>query len=417
MGVPFRRRKVSNSQAGGGRLESAMLPSESEFRPTLDVRFGPRPGPIRVAVAPYRLSPVGAHTDHQGGLTSGFTLDQSLRLYFRQRPDGVIRLASREFPGEFFSGPSEAPEPKGTWTDYARGMIAAMTSRGLAVGGFEGLIEGDLAPGGISTSAALQVAILDAALSASGLSLSKTERMHMVVLAERTETGLQVGLLDPAVIIFGDQGGLVVLDCQEGVPRRHRRGRQMPPHEWILVNSGRARSLRSSPYNERVQECTEVASILGCGSKLPRLSETAPETFRRLRTTLPAKLRNRAEHYFAEVKRVRQAVVAWSQGDLVSFGKLVDASGQSLAQLYDCGTPETLDLLTRLRRCAGVLGASFAGAGFGGMLQVLAKPGTSTTLGEQVIPAYAAAWPDLDSTPDAQVVGYGEGARVADLPN
>lgn len=389
-----------------------MISDRHALRAELAAMSGADDGAPRFAWAPCRISPVGAHTDHQGGLTSGFTLDRGIMLVFRPRADGRVRLRSRDAGHEIGFDLDRVPPPSGDWGDYVRGVARELRDRHGIARGLDGCLAGDLPSGGISTSAALQVAVLLALEEANGLDLPRADAMRLVVEAERSYAGVQVGLLDPAVILFGKPSALVVIDCEEGVPRVHRFARSMPPVEWLLVDSGLPRDLRTSPYNRRVEECRAAARVLGAPPDRERLRAVSPETFRRERRNLdPVSLR-RAEHFFAEHKRVKLALECIASGDAASFGRLVSASGESLTNLFECGTPETRDLLALLRGAPGVLGASYAGGGFGGMLQALAHPGSAAGVEAAAFPAYRSRWPEAGARASIRAVGMGPGAHV-----
>jgi galactokinase/galacturonokinase len=390
----------------------SMIPRAETGRCALERAFGPGPGAVRTAWAPYRLSPIGAHTDHQLGLTSGFTLDRGIRIVFRRRDDGLIKLRSRDFEGDASFRVEEIPPPRGDWGDYARGVALKLRARYGIANGVEGVVEGELKPGGISSSAALQVAVLLAMADTNELLVRRLDAMHLVVGSERDYAGVSVGLLDPAIILFGKPDALVVLDCAEGIPRTHRFARNMPPREWIIVDSGLPRDLRASPYNQRVQECRAAARALGDASECPALRHVSPEAFRRERPRLDPVLLRRAEHFFSEHKRVKLGMIALSTGDLLGLGQLITASGESLTHHFECGTPETRALLELLREAPGVVGASYAGGGFGGMLQCLTHPGTAASLEQTVLERYRSRWPEAGARASMQVVGMGAGAHV-----
>jgi galactokinase len=231
---------------------------------------------------------------------------------------------------------------------------------------------------------------------------------RIVRAAEQVSTGAQVGLLDPAVILHGRERGWVFLDCRKEVATVQRFPRNPPRDEWFLVDSGVPRSLAGTPYNERVAECAAAAAALGAGS---RLRDVTPEDYRRKRSSLEPTLVRRCEHYFSEIKRVKLARRAVGAGDMVAIGRLMDASGRSLTDQFDCGTEETRTLLDLLRAADGTLGASYAGAGWGGLLQVLARPGSGPSL-ETAVARYRDLHPRVGSLARVIQVRPGPGVHV-----
>ena len=369
--------------------------------------------PYRWVRAPYRLSPLGAHTDHQDGLTSGFTIDRGITMTWRPTDAGEVRVASKDYPGDAcVSIARDNGPPADDWTAYVQGVVGALARDHVIVRGIEGVVAGELPPGGISSSAALQVAVLLAVAEANGLKIETARAVELVRIAEQASTGVAVGVLDPTTILNGKERALVMIDCKDGAVRYHRVARRTPPFTWFLVDSGVPRQLKETPYNDRVAECREAARRLGSEAEVPALAHIAPETYRRRRKELPPTLVRRAEHYFSEVKRVKLGSQALSSGDMVALGRLMWASADSLTQNFECGTPETRALLSELRSGEGVFGASYAGAGWGGMVQVLAEP-TARGSVERCVAVYRDLHPVPGSSSTIYEVGMGPGAHIS----
>ncbi len=376
-------------------------------------RFGPSGEPAcRSVRAPYRLSPLGAHTDHQDGLTSGFTIDRGITMTWRPTDAREVRVISEDHPGTARVPVESDDRPfSEDWTAYVEGVVRALAREHALVRGIEGVVAGELPSGGISSSAALQVAILLAVAEANELDLAPTRSAELVRAAEQASTGVAVGMLDPTTILNGRDRALVTIDCKDGTVRFHRFARATPPFTWFLIDSGVPRVLKMTAYNDRVAECREASRCLGSQSPIPVLCDISPEAYRRRRKELPPVLVRRAEHYYSEVKRVKLSARAVSGGDLVGLGRLMWASADSLTQNFECGIPETRALLRELRRGEGVFGASYAGGGWGGMVQVLAEPGSRDAVA-RCVGAYVDAYPARRDAVGVYEVGMGPGAHV-----
>jgi len=367
----------------------------------------------RQVFAPYRISPVGAHTDHQQGLCLSFTVNKGLRLRYRPLTRPLLSLVSREFAGEALLELGAAPALTGRWSDHVAGVVGELQERGSLERGLEGVIEGDLPPGGVASSAALATAVLLALLDVNAQRMSCEEMLSLLVRGEQRATGVAVGLLDPATILFGRASAMVFLDCRLGKPRVQRLPQNLPPFEIMLLDSGIRRELCSSPYNQRVRECRQAAREAGARGSPPTLREVDPEQFRRRRQSIDPVAALRAEHVFAENKRVKGALQALAASDLVAFGQLVTASGASLTRLFGCGIPETEALLDILLEQKGVLGATYAGAGFGGHVVALISPEFFAPLEQGVIEAYRERFHSAGHEARAWRLGLGDGARVS----
>lgn len=363
----------------------------------------------RVVRAPYRLSPIGAHTDHQLGLATGVTIDAGVHLLFRPRPDGALRLASREEPARLDARVSEPGAFRGDWTDLVRALVPRLGADAPLTVGIEGVLGGDWPPGGIASSAAVTVACLLALAEVNGRPWRGLAAARLARDAEREARGVGIGLLDPAVILSGRPECLVVLDPLEEKVQVHRFPRRMEALRFLLLDSGVRRELSEVPYDERVAECRTAALSLGAPQENPVLRRVSPETFRRLRRDLdPVSLR-RAEHFFSEHKRVRLALRALVEADARALGRLMSASGESLARDFDAGSPETDALARRAREIPGVLGANVAGGGFGGHVQALCRAAEAEAALERLLR-------EEEGRPGARagrVVATGAGAHVA----
>ena len=147
--------------------------------------------------SPYRVCPIGAHVDHQHGLVTGFAIDKGVDLWFNVRNDGMVMLSSKTFEGDVsfnISMPSQVREYH--WGDYARGAKFALRKRFELTKGIEGVIQGSLPVGGLSSSAAVLIAYVMAFAKANGITLQPFEVVQIASEAEREYIGLNNGILD-----------------------------------------------------------------------------------------------------------------------------------------------------------------------------------------------------------------------------
>lgn len=154
--------------------------------------------------SPYRVCPLGAHVDHQHGLVTGFAIDKGVDLWFNIREDNIVNLSSRTFDGEVsfeISKPSQIREFH--WGDYARGAKYALRKRFELTNGIDGVLQGSLPVGGLSSSAAVLIAYVMAFAKANGIKLRPMEVIQIASEAEREYIGLSNGILDQACIALG----------------------------------------------------------------------------------------------------------------------------------------------------------------------------------------------------------------------
>ncbi|OIT39442.1 PREDICTED: galacturonokinase isoform X3 [Nicotiana attenuata] len=383
---------------------SGHWPSESELdklRQKVAEMSGRDAQEVRVVVSPYRICPLGAHIDHQGGTVSAMTINRGILLGFVPSNDTQVTLQSGQFKGEVrfrvdevqlpkhiseINGLNEQidsskPQEECKWGNYARGAIYALQNKGNHLKtGITGFICGSegLDSSGLSSSAAVGVAYLLAFESANGLVVCPTENIEYDRLIENEYLGLKNGILDQSAILLSSYGCLTCMNCKTIKHKlirppevQNNHGELGNAYKILLAFSGLKQALTTNPgYNRRVAECQEAAKLLlqasGNEEVEPVLSNVEPDVFEAHKSKLEPDLAKRAEHYFSENERVLKGLEAWASGNLKEFGELITASGLSSIQNYECGCEPLIQLYEILLKAPGVLGARFSGAGFRG---------------------------------------------------
>lgn len=369
--------------------------------------------------SPYRICPVGAHVDHQHGLVTGFALDKGVDLWFEPTDDGSVELRSETFAGPVsFRIDQPSLLKQGDWGDYARGAKYALRKRFELRRGIRGTLRGSLPVGGLSSSAAVLIAYVMAFARANGISLSKMEVAKIASEAEREYIGLNNGLLDQACIALGEKDALLMLDCDTNDYRLIPRNASMPDFKLAVFFSGLTRSLVSSDYNLRVGECRTAAWNMLAYNDMPLktfdktfLRDIPQALFERTKERMPARFARRAEHFYSEYKRVRQAVTAWETGDLEWFGRLSFDSCESSIHNYECGSPELIAIHRAMRSTAGIYGGRFSGAGFKGACIALVDPAREEEIRREVTEKYLAEFPQYRKTFEVCFCTSEQGAR------
>ncbi|MBN1218732.1 MAG: hypothetical protein JXM69_07385 [Anaerolineae bacterium] len=358
------------------------------------------PATIRVVKAPLRICPLGAHIDHQLGLVTGMTIDQSLLLAFAPTNDGTVHLSSEDFePPVSFNLADVPPYAPRDWGNYIRGAVLALQQTNQLKHGLVGVVGGEMPIGGLSSSAAVTIAYLLALESANRLDVPAKENVDLVRFTENTYIGLKNGILDQSVILFSEYNHLTFIDC-ETVEVNQIEGRmQAGDYEVLVVYSGVTRVLVGTDYNNRVAECQEAARTLltfsGNGAEPDvRLRHVNPAIFAAEGHRLPSLLHKRATHYFGEMQRVMDGIEAWQKGDLNRLGSLISESGESSVKYYECGSPQLVTLYEILRDTPGVYGTRFSGAGFRGCCTGLIDPAARETIAEAIHRRYPVDHPD-----------------------
>lgn len=369
--------------------------------------------------SPYRVCPLGAHVDHQHGLVTGFAINKGVDLWFNVRDDNMVNLSSRSFDGEVsfeISKPSQIREFH--WGDYARGAKYALRKRFELTNGIDGVLQGSLPVGGLSSSAAVLIAYVMAFAKANGIKLRPMEVIQIASEAEREYIGLSNGILDQACIALGKKDNLLFLDCDTNDYRIIKKHPDMPEFEIGIFFSGLTRNLVNSDYNLRVYECKTAAWNMLAYTDQPLkpfkktfLRDIPKATFEKTKIAMPARFARRAEHFYTEYRRVRQGVTAWETGNLKLFGKLSFDSCESSIHNYECGSPELIAIYEIMRGLPGVWGGRFSGAGFKGACIALIDPAYKDKIEKTLTERYLEQFPEYENTFKCYFVKSDDGAR------
>ncbi len=258
----------------------------------LHARLGTASGEVEVVRSPLRICPLGAHVDHQHGHVTGCTRDVAVLLAFVPRDDGRVRLWSLDFDGLVeFALDEIPPAVAGDWGSYPRGCAWALREAHGLRRGLDGVIAGPLPVGGLSSSAAVDVAYLLALEYANRLELSVAANIALAQRVENGFIGLNNGILDQSIILGSRSGHLTWLDCRD---RRFDHVPTPPQAQFdvVVAYSGLSRSLVGTGYNQRVGECLAAAQQLFelAGLQAPRqakLRAVPPEVYAAQRRRLP----------------------------------------------------------------------------------------------------------------------------------
>jgi galactokinase len=314
-----------------------------------------------IAFAPGRVNLIGEHTDYNDGLALPFAISDGVTVRAVALGDGRIDALAADL-GERDSFPVARPERAEGWRAFVRGAAGELERSGVSLGGAELEISGTVPRGaGLSSSAALEVALVLALLSVSGV--AEPDRMELAKLCSRVENdwvGAQTGLLDQIASLCGEADRALQIDFRTLSVQPVVL--ELGEFKLVTLDSGEEHSHAGSGYNQRRAECAEAASRLGVASLRDATLDMA--------SRLPEPLSLRARHVITENARVEAAVEALERRDMDELGRLLDASHASLRDCYDVSTPAVEDAVRRCRR-AGALGARVMGGGFGGSVLAL----------------------------------------------
>ena len=349
----------------------------------------------RVFFAGGRVNLIGEHVDYNGGHVLPCALTMGTWCLLRRRPDGRLRFYSLNFPqlGVLEGTLSDVRcEARNQWTNYVLGMIFALRERGIELSsGFELLIYGNIPNGsGLSSSASLEMVAGEAFRACYDLDVTNVELALLGQRAENGFIGLNSGIMDQFSIALGQEDSAVFLNTgtlsYEYVPV------ELGDNVILIMNTCKRRTLADSKYNERRSECESALKALQKVLNVKDLASVDLRTFEANKHLVENETeRDRAEHVVYECARTVEACKKLRQGDLISFGRLMDASHDSLRDLYAVSCPELDTLVSEAQQCPGVLGARMTGAGFGGCAVAIVRRDAVDAVCEKVGKAYEAA--------------------------
>lgn len=359
--------------------------------------------PTDVAFCPYRVCPIGAHSDHQHGKITGIAINKGIHLAYKPKQNGVIELCSLQFDKRAQWHIHSTPEVKqNDWADYLRGATIELGSRYPLNVGLCGVIQGTLPIGGLSSSAAVTLVYMNALCKVNNINLTDIEMIEMAVSVENRYVGVSSGKLDQSCEIFSRRDQLLYLDTLNDQYELIPTHPNMKPYDIAIFFSGVERTLANSKFNMRVDECRSAAYALKAfaGMEYGKFNEThlreiPIDVFRQFKNRLPENWAKRAEHWYTEFERVEQGAEAWRRGDIDTFGRLSFESGYSSIYNYETGSPELKTLYELMTQTEGIYGGRFSGAGFKGCCMALINPDYREHIERNIEEQYLRAFPYL----------------------
>jgi len=359
--------------------------------------------PEGLAFCPYRICPIGAHSDHNLGKITGLAIDKGIHMAFSPKRNGVVEVMSLQFPKRAQWHIDYVPEVKqNDWADYLRGVTWALSKDHNLKVGICGVIEGSMPIGGLSSSAAVTIAFLKALCSVNNIELSAQEIIDTAYIAERSYVGVSVGKLDQSCEVLSKKNHLLYLDTLDGSYELIPENKAMKPYKIAIFFSGLEHNLAGSKYNMRVDELRSGVYALQAyaGMDYGKFNDAAAryvpkDIYEQYKNRLPQQWARRCEHWYTEYDRVCQGAEAWRNGDIETYGRLSFESGWSSIHNWESGAPEQIRLYEIMHETEGIYGGRFCGAGFKGCCMALINPDYEEKIKEQVTEAYLKSFPEL----------------------
>lgn len=376
--------------------------------------------PQKITFTPYRICPIGAHIDHQFGKITGFAIDKGIYIAYGPKENGIIEIQSLQFPKRAQWHVSSTPPVKqDDWADHLRGATIALNKRYPLRRGLCAIIDGELPIGGLSSSAAIIITFLSALAGINGITLSQQEMITISREAENKYVGVSCGKLDQSCEVYSKKENLLYMDMLDDSYALIPQLPTMKPYKIAIFFSGLERSLASSKYNMRVDECKSAAYALKAfaGMEYGKYEDTflrdvPRDVFEQYKDKLPENWRKRAEHFYTEYERVEKGAEAWRRGDVEEFGRLIFESGHSSIYNYETGSPELKKLYEIMTHTDGIYGGRFSGAGFKGCCMALIDPAYEESIIETVTREYLKEFRNLSDKYSVHICESADGVHL-----
>jgi galactokinase len=345
--------------------------------------------PRWIVAAPGRVNVIGEHTDYNDGFVLPMAIEHYAVMAADRPADGGNVIQIRDISGVEpvlvdLSAPATTSLPK--WGNYPRGVIAGFLARGINPGGLDVLLHSTVPlGGGLSSSAALEVATATLIETVTGKKIDPVEKALLCQKAENDFAGVPCGIMDQFISVMGRQNHLLLLDC------RSRKTELVPMSDasvsLLIINTNVRHELTGGGYAQRRLQCENAAKILG----VPALRDATAEMLERAKDNMDEAVFRRARHVIGEIERTVHAAEGVRASNWPTVGQLMYASHASLRDDYEVSCKE-LDVVVEIAENigfkGGIYGCRMTGGGFGGCAVALVKTELVEAISERITADY-----------------------------
>ena len=342
--------------------------------------------PEGIWFAPGRVNLIGEHTDYNDGFVLPFALEQRALIAAGHRDDGLIVMHAADLSETMEVSLSALAPGQGGWAAYLAGVLWVLREAGHQVGAVTLALTSDVPLGaGLSSSAAIECAVMAAMCDLFSLSIAPMERAQLAQRAENVYVGAPTGLLDQAASTLCRNGHGLFLDCRTlettDVP--------LPLHdqgfEILVLDTRSPHSHIDGEYGERRATCEQAAKILGV-----RALRDVTDLDAALSRLPDTQMRRRVRHVVSENERTHAALDLARKGLLSELPRLLNESHISMREDYEITVP-TVDLAVETALTHGAFGARMTGGGFGGCIIAWCSTGQANRIGSAIHEAFEKA--------------------------
>jgi len=371
--------------------------------------------PSTAVVAPGRVNLIGEHTDYNAGFVFPVAIERQCVIVAQPHDDAdrVCRVISTQLPepAEFRATAQLAPDSAGVpkWARYVTGVVKGCIDAGMDVPGFDAVLDSTVPPGGgLSSSAAIEVATATLCEAIAGQQLDPVDKALIAQHAEHTFAGVPCGIMDQFISALAQQGHALLIDCKTNTPTAVPL--DDPAVSLLIINSNVSHELTGGEYAQRREQCETAAKAMGVATLRESTMDQLENAFAKGKLDRTAHLR--ARHVITENRRTTQAADKLRERDWSAVGRLMNESHASLRDDFAVSCEEVdllVELTQELGEDGGVFGSRMTGGGFGGCTVSLVQTDRAQSIAELITKRYH---DELEIQPDAFVTRPAAGARV-----
>ena len=325
-----------------------------------------------VYTSPGRINLIGEHTDYNGGFVFPGAVDKGIVAEIKLNGTNKICAYSIDLKDYVEFGMNEEDAPHASWARYIFGVCREMIKRGAKLQGFNTAFSGDVPLGaGMSSSAALESTFAYALNDMCNCGIDKFELARIGQATEHNYCGVNCGIMDQFISVFGKAGNLILLDCRSLEYKYYPFNPK--GYKLVLIDTVVKHELASSAYNKRRESCENaVAAIRKNHPEIEFLRDATMDMLNEVKACIGEEDYMRAEYVIEEIKRVMDVCEALEKNDYETVGEKMYATHYGMSKLYEVSCEE-LDFLNDCAKKNGVTGSRVMGGGFGGCTINLVK--------------------------------------------